>query len=213
MRSPSSINSATSDTVDRNPILLVHGIMDTSSKMHKIASYLRGLGWQVADIDLTPNNGDAKLEILAQQVADLVDRTFAADQPIDLLGYSMGGLVTRYYLQRLGGMNRVQRLITISTPHLGTIAANFSTRPGCIQMRPHSDFITDLNRDAQSLKSLNFTSLWTPFDLIILPPSSSKLGIGSEIQIPALAHPLMVNDRRTFKAIAKALSQPVRSPM
>jgi triacylglycerol lipase len=130
-----------------------------------------------------------------------------------LLGYSMGGLVTRYYLQRLGGIRRVQRFITISTPHRGTIAANFSTRPGCIQMRPNSDFITDLHRDVDSLNSLNFTSIWTPFDLIILPPSSSKLGIGKELQIPALAHPLMVADRRTFQAIADALSQPVRSPI
>ncbi len=59
---------------------------------------------------------------------------------------------------------------------------------------------------------LNFTSLWTPFDLIILPPSSSQLGIGAEMQIPALTHPMMVSDRRTLKAISDALSQPVKSP-
>jgi triacylglycerol lipase len=213
MQSSTAVNSPASNPIDRNPILLVHGIMDTSRKMRKIANYLRNLGWQVVDIDLIPNNGDTRLELLAQQVADLVDRTFAPHQQIDLLGYSMGGLVTRYYLQRLGGINRVQRFITISAPHLGTIAANFSTRPGCVQMRPNSKFITDLNRDVRSLDRLNFTSIWTPFDLIILPPSSSKLGIGKEIQIPALAHPLMVSDRRTFEAIADALVQPVKSPI
>ena len=54
------------------------------------------LGWEVFDIDLVPNNGDTRLELLAQQVAILVDR-IAPHQPIDLLGFSMGGLVTRYY--------------------------------------------------------------------------------------------------------------------
>ncbi len=193
--------------------------------MRKIASHLRGLGWQVYDIDLIPSNGNAKLEVLAQQVADLVARTFAPDRPIDLIGFSMGGLVSRYYVQRLGGIvdkssgsteqlkNRVQRLITISSPHKGTISAYFSLRPGCVQMRPDSEFIADLNRDADSLNQLSFTSLWTPFDQMILPPNSSQLGIGTEIVLPVLAHPLMVFDRRCLDAIVMILSQPIQSPI
>ena len=198
---------------DRNPILLVHGLMDTSYKMRKISSHLHNRGWQVFDIDLTPNNGDGKLEILAKQVADLVDRTFSPDQPIDLLSFSMGGLVSRYYLQRLGGLDRVQRFISISAPNNGTIAGYLSQRPGCIQMQPNSEFIKDLNRDVDRLKSLNFTCLWTPLDLIILPPSSSQLGIGTELSIPVVAHTLMVSDERALKAITRALSQPVKSPI
>jgi triacylglycerol lipase len=208
-----NLNLPKKDRSNRNPILLVHGLMDTSRKMRKIASHLRGLGWQVFDIDLTPNNGSARLEILAGQVADLIDRTFDPQQSIDLLGFSMGGLVTRYYIQRLGGIDRVQRFITISTPHNGTIAAHFSMQPGCIQMRPEHQFIQDLNRDIDRLNHLNFTSLWTPFDLIILPPSSSQLGIGTERKIPAITHPLMVSDPRTLNAIVDALSQPVKSPI
>ncbi len=200
--------------------------MDTSHKMRKIASYLRDLGWQVATIDLDANTGDTRLEILAQQVAKLVERTFAPDEQIDLLGFSMGGLVSRYYVQRLGGIDaalgdapqanrrqRVGRLITISTPHQGTLAANFSTRTGCRQMCPDSDFITDLNRDVEMLSRVNFTSIWTPFDLIILPPTSSQLGIGRELQIPVLTHPWMVADRRTLAAIFDALIQPIESPI
>jgi triacylglycerol lipase len=197
----------------RNPILLVHGLTDKSHKMRKIASHLRTLGWEVYAIDLTPNNGDAKLEILAQQVADLVSRTFAPDQKIDLIGFSMGGLVSRYYVQRLGGIDRVQRLITISSPHHGTVTAYFSLRPGCVQMRPDSEFIADLDRDVDCLDRLNFTSLWTPFDLMILPPTSSQLSIGTEIVLPVLTHPLMVFDPRCLKAISAALAQPVKSPI
>ncbi len=187
--------------------------MDTSRDMRKMADYLRDLGWQVVDIDLDANTGDTRLEILAQQVAALVERTFPPHQQIDLLGFSMGGLVTRYYVQRLGGIDRVGRYVTISTPHHGTIAANFSTRTGCRQMRPGSDFMTDLNRDVDRLQKLSFTSIWTPFDLIILPPSSSQLGIGTEIQLPIFTHPWMISDRRTFQAIATALVQPIGSPI
>jgi triacylglycerol lipase len=222
-------NVSQSALTDRNPVFLVHGLMDTSYKMRTIASYLRGLGWEVFDIDLCTNDGSTRLEILARQLSEKIDRTFAPDshserlcltagyrqrqRPIDLLGFSMGGLVSRYYLQRLGGMQRVQRFITISTPHNGTIAANFSRRSGCMQMRPNSAFMQDLSSDVDRLTELNFTSLWTPFDLIILPPSSSQLGISTERSIPVLAHPLMVSDRRVLLAISEALSQPAKSPM
>jgi triacylglycerol lipase len=197
----------------RNPVLLVHGLTDTSHKMRGIAHHLRGLGLEVYDIDLTPNTGDAKLEVLAQQVADLVDRTFPPHQQIDLIGFSMGGLVSRYYIQQLGGIDRVKRLITISSPHRGTLAAYFSQRPGCVQMRPDHEFMINLNRDLDCLARLDFTSLWTPFDLMILPPSSSQLGLGTEIMLPVVAHPLMVFDRRCLEAISTALAQPVKSPI
>lgn len=199
--------------MNRNPVLLVHGLTDTSRKMRHIASHLRGLGWEVHDIDLTPSNGDETLEVLAAQVAAKIDRTHAPSQPFDLIGFSMGGLVARYYIQSLGGINRVQRFITISTPHQGTLAAYFSLRPGCVQMRPDSDFMTKLNQDLSSLKQLNFTSLWTPFDLIILPPTSSELGIGTEFSFPVIAHPLMVRDSHCLSAISTALNQPVASPI
>ena len=201
------------DRTTSNPILLIHGITDTSYKMRKIASHLYDMGLQVHTIDLTPNNGDSKLEILAEQVADLVSRTFAPHQPIDIIGFSMGGLVARYYIQRLGGLDRVQRFITLSSPHRGTLAAYFSERPGCVQMRPDSKFLQDLDRDVRVLRHLNFTSMWTPFDLIILPASSSQLGIGTEIMCPVAAHPLMVFDRRCLAAISAALAQPVKSPI
>jgi triacylglycerol lipase len=205
--------SSPADRTHRNPVLLVHGLTDTSHKMRSIAKHLRGLGWEVHDIDLTPNNGDAKLEVLAQQIADLVDRTFAPHQQIDLIGFSMGGLVSRYYVQCLGGIDRVQRLMTISSPHRGTLAAYFSERPGCVQMRPDSEFIANLNRDLDCLERLDFTSLWTPFDLMILPPTSSQLGLGTEIMLPVIAHPLMVFDGRCLAAISTALAQPVKSPI
>lgn len=198
-------NSNRQAIADRNPLLLVHGLTDTSHKMRKIASHLRGLGWRVYDIDLIPNSGDAKLEVLAQQVADLIDRIFPAHQPIDLIGFSMGGLVSRYYIQRLGGIDRVQRFISISSPHQGTIAAYFTNRPGCVQMRPNHQFINDLNHDIDRLNQIQVTSIWTPFDLMILPPRSSQLGIGTDISLPVLSHVQMVFDRRTLNAIVDAL--------
>jgi len=192
-------------TKQQNPVLLVHGINDTGAVFNKMGLYLRQRGLSVYTVDLVPNNGAEVLDKLAQQVANYVAATFEPEQPLDLVGFSMGGIVSRYYLQRLGGIERVQRFITISSPHKGTVVAYGSWQPGCIQMRPNSDFLKDLNSDVQMLKQIDFTSIWTPYDLMILPATSSQLDIGKEVTVPVALHPLMLTDFGTLEIVAKAL--------
>jgi triacylglycerol lipase len=194
-----------------NPVLLVHGISDTEAVFQKMKNYLTHQGWSVYALNLEPNNGDVGLDALAQQVADYIVATFDPEQTIDLVGFSMGGIVSRYYVQRLGGMERVQRFITISSPHHGTVVAYGSWRPGCLQMRPHSEFLKDLNSDAVMLKQLNFTSIWTPYDLMIVPADSSQMPIGTQVIIPVASHPWMLTDSRSLAAVATALAEPVKS--
>ena len=168
------------------------------------------MGWSVHRLNLIPNYGICPLEKLAQQVADYVDRVFAPDQKIDLVGFSMGGLVTRYYLQRLGGAERVQRYVSISAPNQGTVVAYALPLQGIVQMRPESEFIQNLNQDMdRSLQSLKVTTLWTPFDLLIIPPESSQMPVGKDVSIPVLLHPWMLKDRRCLDQVTQALREPV----
>ena len=194
----------------RNPVLLVHGINDTGAIFQKMAPYLTQLGWSVYDLDLMPSNGDLGLDRLAKQVANYVATTFAPEQPFDLVGFSMGGIVSRYYVQRLGGIDRVQRFITLASPHYGTRVAYLSQRPGCLQMRPNSPFLQQLNQDAVVLERLNFTSIWTPFDLMIQPPNSSQIQVGQNVQVPVLTHAWMITDSRSLGAVAAALYEPLK---
>jgi triacylglycerol lipase len=193
----------------RNPVLLVHGITDTEAVFNQMAVYLKQLGWTVHTLNLVPNNGEAPLNVLAQQVVDYVDATIGEEQPFDLVGFSMGGIVSRYYVQRLGGINRVQRFVTISSPHNGTVVAYASKLPGCVQMRPNSLFLQDLNRDIQMLEKLNFTSIWTPYDLMIIPTNSSKMPVGKELIVPVALHSWMLTDYRSLSAVAAVLAEPI----
>lgn len=194
----------------RNPVLLIHGIWDTGIVFRTMRSHLEDMGWSVFDLDMTPNNGDVRLEHLAEQVAEYVDQRFTTDTPVDIVGYSMGGIVSRYYIQRMGGVKRVNRFVTLSSPHNGTWIAYGSTRPGCIQMRPESSFLQDLNRDVRVLDRLNFTSVWTPLDTMIVPASSSQMTVGKNIKVWVPAHGLMVSDPRSLETVAGALLEPIR---
>ncbi len=195
----------------QNPVVLVHGINDTGAVFLKMVTSLRRQGLTVYSLDLIPNNGDAGLDELAQQLANFINDTFPLEQPLDIVGFSMGGIISRYYVQRLGGINRVQRFITIASPHHGTVMAYASQRYGCLQMRPDSLFLEDLNSDVLMLQRLDFTSIWTPYDLMIVPPSSSRLPVGNEVIVPALTHPWILTDTRTIATVIEALAAPVKS--
>jgi len=201
--------------MQRNPVLLIHGIHDTARIFHRMQAYLEARGWPVHTLSLQPNDGTEGLDKLAKQVDRYVETTFSRSCPIDLLGFSMGGLVCRYYLQKLGGLARVERFITLSAPHKGSLWAYFRWNEGCAQMRPNSPFIQELNRQLDQLNQVQFTSIWTPMDLMIIPAASSSLPIGTEIKLPVLAHAWMVSDPTVLLAVTTALSRPLehrRSP-
>jgi triacylglycerol lipase len=195
----------------RNPVVLIHGIDDTAAIFSKMVPYLHLQGWQVYSLDLKPNNGDVGLDQLAQQVAEYINHTFDREQAIDLVGFSMGGIVGRYYVQRLGGYERIQRFVTIASPHYGTWTAYFRPNIGATQMRRSSAFLTDLNQDVEMLDRLNFTSIWTPLDLMIIPAASSEMPVGKNVQISVSGHAWMVTDPRSLQAIATALAEPLRN--
>ncbi|WP_254566367.1 triacylglycerol lipase [Oscillatoria sp. HE19RPO] len=195
----------------KNPVMLVHGIWDTRDIFNKIYPTLTELGWSVYSLNLIPNDSSVGLDRLAEQLRDFIEQTLGGDRPFDLIGFSMGGIVSRYYLQRLGGIERVERFISISAPNQGTVTAYALPLPGCLQMRPKSPFLEDLNRDAvEMLGRVNYTSIWTPYDSMIIPAKSSQLPVGKEVILPVLVHRWMVSDRRCLQVIAETLSEPLR---
>ena len=127
---------------------------------------------------------------------------------LDLVGFSMGGLISRYYLQRLGGLARVRRFIAISVPQHGSAWAWLLPNQGCRQMRPGSTFLQALNQDIASLAQIDLLTLWTPFDLMIIPATSSVIPVGRECKLPVLLHDWMIKDIRVLEAIASFLLEP-----
>lgn len=170
-----------------------------------MANWLQKCGFRPLALDLIPSDGTIGLDGLAAQIGTFANQRLSPDEPFDLVGFSMGGLVSRYYVQRLGGMARARRLITISTPHRGTYSAYALGNEGSRQMRPGSAFLKGLNRDAALLERVRFASIWTPLDLMIIPASSSRLGVGEEFRIPVLVHPWMLRSRRSLELVANLL--------
>jgi pimeloyl-ACP methyl ester carboxylesterase len=62
------------------------------------------------------------VRLTAKQLAQFID-ALPVKGPIKLVAHSLGTLVSRYYVERLGGKDKVDKLILMGGPHLGTPAA------------------------------------------------------------------------------------------
>ena len=199
-------NAAAPSNPDRNPVVLVHGIYSSSRDMTRMAQWLRAEGHEVFTPDLSPAGGQAGVDELAQQLATYIEKHMPGRR-FDLVGFSMGGLVSRYYLQRLGGLERVDRFVSIAAPHHGSFVSYLNGRTGGRQMRPGSGFLHALRRDAGLLGRVKFTSIYTPLDLMVVPARSSEMPQAENVRIWAALHPSLILEARCIRAVANALKQ------
>jgi pSer/pThr/pTyr-binding forkhead associated (FHA) protein len=56
----------------------------------------------------------------ARQLGVLIE-ALPTSQPVILIGHSLGTMVSRYYVERLGGSKRVERLLLMGGPHAGAV--------------------------------------------------------------------------------------------
>ncbi len=83
-----------------------------------------------------------------------------------MIGYSMGGLIARQYIA-MGGKSTVDRLLTLATPHMGTLRFDpfsipqwelFYPRAG-FELRPDSRLLWDLNTNIEASTVSEFAAL------------------------------------------------------
>jgi len=161
------------------PVLLVHGIVDNRSIFALLARALRRRGFGVVHAVnfhvLTPFIGD--IRTAARDLGHHVERVCAstgADR-VHIVGHSLGGLIARYYVQRLGGDARVDTLVTLGTPHRGSRIAHLlpPTRVPH-QLQPGSELLRELEEPAPGCRT-RFVAVWSKQDQLIIPQSNARL--------------------------------------
>ncbi len=198
----------------KNTIILVHGVSISPKCMDPMAGYLRRHGWNVLRPAFLPANGSVPIEALAGRLSDYIATNTRPGERIDLVGFSMGGLVCRNYLQYLGGAARTDRFISIATPHAGTRVANWLPGAGMKQMRPGSAFLKELQQTAERLRPVACTAIYSDSDGIVAPASSAAVLPGARsIRMRLIpGHPLLLYHRKVHKKLAEILSAAQEPP-
>ncbi|MBG7608884.1 MAG: lipase [Verrucomicrobia bacterium] len=184
-------------------VVMVHGIFEDGKAFDSLKRRLETHGIQCFVPKLTPADGRGGLDKLAEGLKDQIDKEFGEDEKFALVAFSMGGLVSRYYLQKLGGAEHCEEFITVSTPHHGTKTAYSYPTKGVFQMRPGSDFLRDLEETEATLGEMPIVSHRTPMDLIILPTSSSVWSRAENHSHNVVLHPLMLHSKPVLDDIER----------
>jgi triacylglycerol lipase len=106
------------------PVLLIHGFLGTRGSMYMLERRLVDDGMCVFSFNLGAVNA-RDIRSSAFLIHRKIERILAQTgwEKIDIIGHSMGGLIGLYYIKKLGGQERVRRLIMMGSPMRGTWAA------------------------------------------------------------------------------------------
>jgi len=183
------------------PVLLLHGVGCNAGVWRGFRRHLAkcGIGPVYA---LSYGPPLASIEHFADQVADRIAGIEAATgaAQVVLVCHSMGGLVARAYVRKYGG-GQVRRLITIGTPHRGSMHAWMMAGMALSQMRPKNAWLADLNGNGGGADSVPAASIWSWHDSMVTPQTSSRIDWGENIVLAGVAHNAMLDDPRVWAAV------------
>lgn len=173
------------------PLVLVHGLWDTPRLFDGLMRQLAGRRQPLLVPHLPHGLGSTPLETLAADLGDAIRARFGENQELDLLGFSMGGVIGRVWIQMLGGHARTRRFISVASPQRGTWTALPFPRRGLASiadMKPGSPLLRRLDADLEPLRRVECHSFYCPLDLTVFPGWGAVLPLGSRQKLPPLLH-------------------------
>jgi pimeloyl-ACP methyl ester carboxylesterase len=193
------------------PILLVHGMIDNRMIFTVLRHQLRRRGFgRVFTINYSPATNDirAAARDLSGAIEELVART--GYERVHVVGHSLGGLIARYYVQRLGGDERVHTLVTLGTPHGGSLMAYALPVHLGRQLRPGSDLLTELALPASTCRT-RFVAYHSDLDQVVVPHHNGRIDhpdlMARNVAVHAVGHMSLPIQPSVVRQISATLGQ------
>ncbi|MEB3156755.1 MAG: alpha/beta hydrolase [Cyanobacteriota bacterium] len=194
------------------PLVLVHGLWDTPALFNSLGRAL-GERRELFIPHLPHGLGVVPLEELAAELGRGIEVRFGEEQPLDVMGFSMGGVISRAWIQLQGGGRRVRRFTSVASPQQGTWTAQ--PWPGrwlasVGDMKVGSPLLQRLSDTAGVLKGIDCCSLYCLADLMVLPGWTAVLPVGRrEVLRPlTLQHHELMAHPRSVEQVARELLRP-----
>ena len=186
-------------------VVMVHGIFDSGDRMGMLKKRIQQSGYKCLAPDLTPSNGRDGLDPLVNQLELYIKDELGEGEPYHLVGYSMGGIIARSYLRNSENRQFCASLTTLASPHHGTKIAELYPLKAGLELRPNSDYLTELNGDHKSYHP-NTLSVRTTLDGVIIPSESSVLKGATNKAFNTPCHPSVLLSKRVSKCVIHHLA-------
>ena len=169
-----------------DPILFIHGIAGDKRQYQPIIKYLRKKGIDnFYEFTYESRIGLHPIKTISKELAEFIKENIK-EENINIIAFSQGGIIALAYLRYYKNKN-VNKLFTLCSPHKGSALAYLLNLPGFIDLRPNSKLLKELD-DFVKKGEENIYSIYTPFDLMVLPGWNAKPKKGKIKMVLAPAH-------------------------
>ena len=143
---------------------------------------------------------------------------------LNLVGYSMGGVISRWYAEKLAPNRKIVNVITICSPHHGTLWGNVTAAmKSFFQIDPSTGTASDVRITSPTVKSLRkdplrgdikYTALWLPNDKVVIPGRSAMINGALNVMLPkkGIRHTTAPKVSKVLSLVVKALSTSKPAP-
>jgi triacylglycerol lipase len=189
-----------------DPVLLIHGWRSDASAWDVMVGRFATLDGRTVVAVTLPGNDNI---VNGKYIRDQVNALKSGDSRwghLDIVGVSMGGLSSRYYLKSLDGTSNVDAYVSLGTPQYGIRAACLLPQSQGGQMCPSSTFLTSLNAGDDTPGTPRYMTLWGSSDTTV-PQSATKLDGGAcYTTIEGVVHTAYEEDEHVFDAVVQAIN-------
>lgn len=208
----------------RVPVVMVHGLNSSSASWHtKYADISPGEGMfeylqntnrysdnQLFTIDYENSHNDSfetNKDIVGDAVKSILKSTIQSQivtSKVDVIGHSMGGLLTKKYIQNNGG-SMFHKIITINTPHGGSQLGDFMTDKRVQFVRDIKDIIAEkkilgktiqYSRTPHPINRLFLRKLYQSF-----APSNTDINHGAVADLSVEKDPIKIIDNNSTRDV------------
>lgn len=186
-----------------HPVLLVHGWDGKATEMAYLGEGLRTRGFAPYSVDLRPS--DAAVADTARSMGKAIDEVLAKEgkTKLSLVCHSMGGLDARYYLGMMWGARKIAKVVTIASPHHGTVIAEFAHGEAKVDLLPESDLIRLL--DSLGPPPVPFTSIYSWTDQTVVPQKSAIMAGATNLSHWGMTHTSILRNAKVLEQVVSAL--------
>lgn len=190
-------------THEDDVVVLVHGFFASAGVFRPMKARLtEATGAKVASFTHAPGAG---IERIARSLAKLVAK-IPHRARVHLVGHSLGGLVSRWYVQELGGHKRVAQTVSLGSPFGGTeLARPFQVLVGA-QLTRTSSVLARLRERAHA-HDVPHTSIVGGSDALVIPSESAAFPRGDVIHLEGRGHNSLLFDDESIGHVVERVKR------
>lgn len=182
-------------------VVLVHGFFASAGVFRPLRARLEATGVRVASFTHAPGPG---IHRIARRLGKLVDH-LPHGARVTIVGHSLGGVVARYYVQQLGGRDRVAQTISLGAPFHGVDVPRVLVGA---DLHARSELLQRLRAGASAC-GVPHTSIVGSEDTLV-GVETAMLGFGDVVVVPDRGHNALLFCERVASLVLQRVKEPPR---